>query len=225
MLSKSYVGRCLIDGSAQGRLLYADAGLSFWGGVDSLTGEIIDQHHPLVGNWLTGCVLAIPSGRGSCTGSSVMMELISSGRAPVALVFAEVDEILDEKIDLVSLGNPRFSLSEFERLAQLTRGLRKRNDTKVVVTCGRAIFEQARKSGYISVIEEFGATIINDTCWCMLNEPVVPPNSKTLMTNSGKFAHYGPRLVGRSVHFGSLAACVDPAVLGHNIGGLPSWLK
>ena len=90
----SLCGRSLVDGAAVGPLLYADVGLSFWGGVDPFSGEVIDRHHPLSGECLAGRVLAIPSGRGSCTGSSVLMELISNGHAPAALVLAEADEIL-----------------------------------------------------------------------------------------------------------------------------------
>lgn len=92
--SNALTGRSLIPGCAQGALLFADVGLSFWGGVDPCSGEVIDRHHPLSGEHLAGRVLAIPSGRGSCTGSSVLMELISNGHAPAALVLAEADEIL-----------------------------------------------------------------------------------------------------------------------------------
>lgn len=92
--STALTGRSLVAGAAQGALLFADVGLSFWGGVDPYSGEVIDRHHPLSGEQLAGRVLAIPSGRGSCTGSSVMMELISNGHAPAALVLAEPDEIL-----------------------------------------------------------------------------------------------------------------------------------
>ena len=90
----SLSARSLVPGSAQGALLFADVGLSFWGGVDPFRGEVIDRHHPLSGEYLSGRVLAIPSGRGSCTGSSVLMELISNGHAPAALVLAEADQIL-----------------------------------------------------------------------------------------------------------------------------------
>ena len=92
--TRSLTGRSLVDGAAFAPLLYADVGLSFWGGVDPFSGEVIDRHHPLSGECLAGRVLAIPSGRGSCTGSSVLMELISNGHAPAALVLAEADEIL-----------------------------------------------------------------------------------------------------------------------------------
>ncbi len=44
------------------------------------------------------------------------------------------------------------------------------------------------------------------------------------MTNSGKYAHYGPGLTGRTMRFGSLAACVEAAVTGEDRGVLPGWL-
>ncbi len=61
-------GRSLVEGAAQGPLLFADVGLSFWGGVDPFSGEVIDRHHPLSGEHLAGRVLALPSGRGSGRG-------------------------------------------------------------------------------------------------------------------------------------------------------------
>jgi cis-L-3-hydroxyproline dehydratase len=87
-------GRCLVPGEASGKLLYSDTGLSFWGGVDPLTGTVIDRRHPLYGMCLTGAVVAIPSGRGSCSASGVMLELLRAGTAPAALVFCEEEQIL-----------------------------------------------------------------------------------------------------------------------------------
>ncbi|HIQ44793.1 MAG TPA: DUF521 domain-containing protein, partial [Pseudomonas oleovorans] len=96
--------------------------------------------------------------------------------------------------------------------------------TAVVVTCGRAVHDQASASGHVATLQAFGVRLLTDTCWCMLGEPVVPPDSRNLMTNSGKYAHYAPGLAGRQVHFGSLAACVDAACSGQNQGQLPAWL-
>ncbi len=87
-------GRSLVDGAAQGTVLRSDIPLSFWGGVSPVTGDVIDQHHPLKGQNVAGKVLAIPGGRGSCTGSSVLLELILNNKAPAALVFSEPEEIL-----------------------------------------------------------------------------------------------------------------------------------
>ena len=64
------------------------------GGIDPLTGMIIDKHHPLHGSCVTGTVLALPSGRGSCSGSGVMLELLVNGHAPAALVFEHPEPIL-----------------------------------------------------------------------------------------------------------------------------------
>jgi predicted aconitase len=95
----------------------------------------------------------------------------------------------------------------------------------LAITCGRAVLEQAREAGHIAAIEAFGATLVTDTCWCMLGEPVIPLAAKTLMTNSGKYAHYAPGLVGRKVHFASLAECVDAACTAMASGRLPAWLQ
>ncbi|WP_019581952.1 aconitase X [Pseudomonas mandelii] len=137
----------------------------------------------------------------------------------------ELNSARDSRVDVVSLGNPHFSLSEFAHLARLCLGRRKHPDVVLAITCGRAVLEQAREAGYIAVIEAFGATLVTDTCWCMLGEPVIPPGAKTLMTNSGKYAHYAPGLVGRKVHFASLAECVDTACSATASGRLPAWLQ
>lgn len=137
----------------------------------------------------------------------------------------ELNSARDSRVDVVSLGNPHFSLSEFAHLARLCLGRHKHPDVVLAITCGRAVLEQAREAGHIAVIEAFGATLVTDTCWCMLGEPVIPPGAKTLMTNSGKYAHYAPGLVGRKVHFASLAECVDTACSATASGRLPAWLN
>ncbi|MCP1496951.1 putative aconitase/putative aconitase with swiveling domain [Pseudomonas migulae] len=141
------------------------------------------------------------------------------------LSWRELNSARDNHVDVVSLGNPHFSLSEFAHLARLCRGRQKHPEVVLAITCGRAVLEQARDAGHIGVIEAFGAILVTDTCWCMLGEPVIPPAATTLMTNSGKYAHYAPGLVGRSVHFASLAECVDTACTASASGRLPSWLQ
>ena len=122
-------GRCLVAGHARGRLAWAPLGLSFWGGVDPASGRVIDRHHPLHGLELAGRILAIPSGRGSCTGSAVLLELLLAGRGPAALVLAEPDEILSlgaivaeelfgRSLPVVSLGAEAFAaLAEQDEIA------------------------------------------------------------------------------------------------------------
>ncbi|MEJ3662792.1 aconitase family protein [Pseudomonas fragi] len=141
------------------------------------------------------------------------------------LSWHELNSARDPQVDVVSLGNPHFSLSEFAHLARLCQGRKRHPDVVLAITCGRAVLEQARAAGHVGVLEAFGAVIVSDTCWCMLGEPVIPPAARNLMTNSGKYAHYAPGLVGRKVHFASLAECVDAACSATASGRLPPWLQ
>ena len=66
--------------------------------------------------------------------------------------------------------------------------------------------------------------VIPDLCWCSITEPVFPPQDRTVMTNSGKYAHYGPGLSGRALRFGSLADCARAARTGQ-AAPMPPWLS
>lgn len=68
--------------------------LSFWGGYDQRTGEIIDRRHPLSGQIAAGRVLALPFTRGSSTTSAVLLEAVRAGVAPLALLTIDVDAFL-----------------------------------------------------------------------------------------------------------------------------------
>jgi predicted aconitase len=67
-------------------------------------------------------------------------------------------------------------------------------------------------------------TVLPDLCWCSISEPVFPPAAKTVLTNSGKYAHYGPGLSGRTVRFGSIRDCAEAAATGRAPCRLPQWL-
>jgi predicted aconitase len=125
-------------------------------------------------------------------------------------------------VGLISLGNPHFSLEEFESLSRLCADRKKDPSVQMIITTGRETYQLAAREGYIQTLEAFGATIITDTCWCMIQEPVIPPQTTNLMTNSAKYAHYAPGMVQRGVHFGSLAQCVLASCTGYFDGG-PSW--
>ncbi len=146
------------------------------------------------------------------------------GLTELRTAWMELDAAPDDAIGLISLGNPHFSVGEFASLATLVAGRTRSPNVAVIITCGRDVLSTATEAGSTAPIEAFGAQIVTDTCWCMIDEPVIPPSVRTLMTNSGKYAHYAPGLVGRDVRFGSLAACVDAACAGHAARSLPAWL-
>ena len=87
-------GRSLVDGPVDGTALVLAEPLSFWGGLDPVTGEIVEANHPQRGEVVTGRVLVMPSGRGSSSSSTVLAESIRLGTAPAAIVLGEADEIV-----------------------------------------------------------------------------------------------------------------------------------
>lgn len=86
--------RPLVEGTASGQILLLPEPLSLWGGLDPESGEIIDRRHPSSGKCVTGRVLALPSGRGSSSASSILLEAVRLGTAPAAIITAEPDLIL-----------------------------------------------------------------------------------------------------------------------------------
>jgi len=88
------MAQLILDGEATGPVLHCEEGLSFWGGVDPDTGTIIDVHHPCHGRSVAGTILVMPTSRGSCSGSGVLLQLALNGKAPAAMVFTAPEEIL-----------------------------------------------------------------------------------------------------------------------------------
>lgn len=87
----TFQGKVVIQGEAQGMALVSREPISFWGGYDWKTGEIIDRRHELSGSIAAGKVLAIPFTRGSSTTTAVLLEAIRAGTAPAAILTTDVD--------------------------------------------------------------------------------------------------------------------------------------
>jgi len=88
------IGKPVIAGSAEGIALVSKETLSFWGGLDARTGEIIDRRHELSGEIVTGRIFVFPQGKGSSTASAVLLESIKARTAPAAIINLKVEPIL-----------------------------------------------------------------------------------------------------------------------------------
>ena len=84
-------GRVIVAGEAHGEALVTSDALSFWGGYDFHTGEIIDKHHPLAGVRAGGRILAVPFSKGSSTTTAVLLEAVRAGTAPAAILTTGAD--------------------------------------------------------------------------------------------------------------------------------------
>ena len=86
--------KVLVEGRATGEALVLVEPLSLWGGLNPETGEIIDRRHPQTGQIVTNRVLVLPSGRGSSSASSILLEAVKQQKAPAAIITLETDGIL-----------------------------------------------------------------------------------------------------------------------------------
>ena len=125
------------------------------------------------------------------------------------------------ELDMVILGSPHFSLAEFRALAPLVAGRRRHPRVKFLVTSSRFMKEEADTAGVLAPIVAFGAQITLDTC--ILASPMLPPEIRTLMTNSAKYAYYAPSLLNTRVTFGSLTDCVRSAIEGRVVRNESLW--
>lgn len=158
---------------------------------------------------------------GLCKG----IPLVSVTPTDLKSSWSELNTAVGHSVDCVCLGNPHFSFSEFRKAVNLCRGRSRHPMTDFVITSNREIVESAKQEGYIDILLGFGARIITDTCWCMIEEPIIPPSTRNIATNSAKYAHYAPGLVSRGVYFRSLQDCIDAGVRGTVERELPPWLQ
>jgi cis-L-3-hydroxyproline dehydratase len=140
---------------AVSRLLVSNVSLSFWGGIDPRTGVVIDQGHPLMGHSVsnnnnnnsmnessnasssssgtttTTTMLCLPSGRGSCTASQVLLELLLNGLAPSSIVLRDAD-------GLVTVGaliaEEIFGVADMDIVCVGTRGFQTLLDHTILVS-------------------------------------------------------------------------------------------
>jgi len=105
--------------------------LSFWGGYDWKTGEIIDRRHRLSGAIAKDKILAIPFTRGSSTTTAVLLEAIRAKTAPAAILTTDTDfffalasvvaeELYASPLPLVALSEEDFAQLKTDDVVQVT---------------------------------------------------------------------------------------------------------
>jgi uncharacterized protein len=80
-------GRTVVAGIAEGEALVTHDTISGWGGVDAMTGTVIESRHELKGQSFAGKVLVFPGAKGSSGWSAVFHMARLAGKAPLAMIF------------------------------------------------------------------------------------------------------------------------------------------
>jgi predicted aconitase with swiveling domain len=87
-------GRKIVGGKAEGVALVSRDSVSFYGGIDPVTGVVTEPGHAAEGESITGKVFVFPTGKGSTVGSYVIYRMAKLGTAPAAIVNLETEAIL-----------------------------------------------------------------------------------------------------------------------------------
>ena len=116
-------GRKISSGNVEGEALVTSMGISFYGGIDPETGQVVEKGHALEGQSIGGKVLVFPTGKGSTVGSYTLYRLKKAGNAPAAILNAESETIT--AVGCIISGIPCVDHIPIE---QITTGMRVRVD-------------------------------------------------------------------------------------------------
>jgi len=87
-------GRIIFKGIAEGEALTTTQPISFYGGVDPETSEILEKGHELQGKRIKEKILVFPNGKGSTVGSYTLYRLKKGGVAPAGIINRECETVV-----------------------------------------------------------------------------------------------------------------------------------
>jgi predicted aconitase with swiveling domain len=87
-------GRIISKGVAEGEALTTTMPISFYGGVDPETSEILEKGHELQGKQIKGKILIFPNGKGSTVGSYTLYRLKKGGVAPAGIINRDCETVV-----------------------------------------------------------------------------------------------------------------------------------
>ncbi len=87
-------GRIISRGVAEAEALTTTQPISFYGGVDPETSEVIEKGHELQGRQIKGKILVFPTGKGSTVGSYTLYRLKKGRVAPAGIINSECETVI-----------------------------------------------------------------------------------------------------------------------------------
>ncbi len=107
-------GRIIYKGKSEGVALATTQPISFYGGVDPNTGEVIEKGHELQGQIVKDRILVFPNGKGSTVGSYTLYRMKKNQTAPAGIINRECETVVAvgviiseipciDKIDIVKI--------------------------------------------------------------------------------------------------------------------------
>ncbi|MGI9372004.1 MAG: aconitase X [Hyphomicrobiales bacterium] len=134
---------------------------------------------------------------------------------------ADLSPVKEGDLNMVALGTPHFSYTEFANLMPLIEGTKIANSVTAYISTSRHVKALIEEKGWGEILERAGWQVIPDTCTYF--GPPVEGCVGRVMSNSAKWAYYAPGLLGVEVAFGSLAECVTSANAGKLVRDDIKW--
>jgi predicted aconitase len=131
-------------------------------------------------------------------------------RDDLAVAQAQLSTSRDGPLDMVALGTPHFSATEFRAVVEALDG--RKAAVPFTITTSRFVWDYIKAKGWDDVLQGAGVTVIGDIC--SYYSPGITGMKGRAMTNSAKWAYYAPGMLPVEVCFGSLLECVESAVRG-----------
>jgi hypothetical protein len=86
-------GHKVVGGTAEGEALVCHEPITFVGGINPFTGEVMEKGHELEGKRITDKVLVYPTGKGSTGGSYRIYDMAKRGTGPRAIINLRAEPI------------------------------------------------------------------------------------------------------------------------------------
>ena len=141
------------------------------------------------------------------------LETVDLGEADLLAAWRALCSVPDGAVlGGVCLGTPHFSIAEFAALIRELAGRAVDPRVPFVVSTSRSTVAELDARGWRATLADAGVRIVTDTC--TYNSRVLGDIDGAVVTNSAKWAWYGPANIGAEVVFARLADCVTAGVEG-----------
>jgi predicted aconitase len=111
--------------------------------------------------------------------------------ADITLALTHLSTVPDgSPITAVCLGTPHFSRDEWTRLLPILERLSPSRGIPIYVNTARGTLQALEAEGRLNDLRAFNVIPVTDTCTYLT--PILERLDGTVMTNSGKWAHYAP---------------------------------
>lgn len=151
--------------------------------------------------------------RADACGGRAPLETITIRPADVTRALTQLSTVPDgSPVTAVCLGTPHFSRAEWDRLLPVLHDVAPARGIPIYVNTGRETLAALQAERLLRGLDAFNLITVTDTCTYLT--PILERLDGTVMTNSGKWAHYAPGNLGVQVAFGEMEDCIVSAAAG-----------